>query len=80
MGLAEGIKYIDLNRVFSLGEGFVQVALLAMCGGVLGILFMIPLRPFLIVQEHRTLPYPEGTASAAVLIAADEGGARARPV
>jgi putative OPT family oligopeptide transporter len=64
----------------SLGEGFVQVALLAMCGGVLGILFMIPLRPFLIVQEHRTLPYPEGTASAAVLIAADEGGARARPV
>jgi putative OPT family oligopeptide transporter len=64
----------------TLGSGFVQVALLALCGGVLGILFMIPLRPFLIVQEHRTLPYPEGTASAAVLIAADEGGARARPV
>ena len=64
----------------SLGEGFVQVALLAMCGGVLGILFMIPLRPFLIVQEHHNLPYPEGRASAAVLVAADEGGARARPV
>ena len=64
----------------TLGEGFVQVALLALCGGVLGILFMIPLRPFLIVQEHRNLPYPEGTASAAVLIAADEGGTRARPV
>jgi putative OPT family oligopeptide transporter len=64
----------------SLGEGFVQVALLAMCGGVLGILFMIPLRPFLIVQEHHNLPYPEGKASAAVLIAADEGGSRARPV
>lgn len=64
----------------ALGEGFVQVAILAMCGGVLGVLFMIPLRPFLIVQEHRNLPYPEGTASAAVLIAADEGGARARPV
>jgi putative OPT family oligopeptide transporter len=64
----------------ALGEGWVQVALLAMCGGVLGILFMIPLRRFLIVQEHRNLPYPEGTASAAVLIAADEGGARARPV
>ncbi|NJL29805.1 MAG: oligopeptide transporter, OPT family, partial [Thermoanaerobaculia bacterium] len=57
----------------ALGEGFVQVALLALCGGVLGILFMIPLRPFLIVQEHANLPYPEGTASAAVLIAADEG-------
>ena len=64
----------------SLGQGFVQVALLAVCGGVLGVLFMIPLRPFLIVQEHHSLPYPEGTASAAVLIAADEGGARARPV
>jgi putative OPT family oligopeptide transporter len=64
----------------SLGEGFVQVALLALCGGVLGILFMIPLRPFLIVQEHKNLPYPEGTASAAVLVAADEGGAKAKPV
>jgi putative OPT family oligopeptide transporter len=62
------------------GEGFIQVALLGLSGGILGVLFMIPLRPFLIVQEHRTLPYPEGTASAAVLIAADAGGARARPV
>jgi len=64
----------------SLGSGFLQVALLAMCGGILGILFMIPLRPFLIVKEHASLPYPEGTASAAVLVAADEGGTRARPV
>lgn len=64
----------------TLGEGFVQVSLLALCGGCLGILFMIPLRPFLIVKEHATLPYPEGTASAAVLVAADEGGTRARPV
>jgi putative OPT family oligopeptide transporter len=64
----------------SLGSGFLQVALLAMCGGILGILFMIPLRPFLIVKEHANLPYPEGTASAAVLVAADEGGTRARPV
>jgi putative OPT family oligopeptide transporter len=64
----------------ALGSGFLQVALLAMCGGVLGVLFMIPLRPFLIVKEHANLPYPEGTASAAVLVAADEGGARARPV
>jgi putative OPT family oligopeptide transporter len=63
-----------------LGQGYVQVALLALCGGVLGILFMIPLRPFLIVREHKNLPYPEGTASAAVLVAADEGGTRAQPV
>ncbi len=64
----------------SFGEGFLQVSLLALCGGVLGILFMIPLRPFLIVQEDATLPYPEGRASAAVLVAADEGGTRAKPV
>ena len=64
----------------ALGSGFLQVAALAMCGGVLGVLFMIPLRPFLIVKEHANLPYPEGTASAAVLVAADEGGTRARPV
>jgi putative OPT family oligopeptide transporter len=64
----------------ALGQGYVQVALLALSGGLLGILFMIPLRPFLIVRERRTLPYPEGTACAAVLVAADQGGARARPV
>jgi putative OPT family oligopeptide transporter len=64
----------------TLGSGFLQVALLALSGGILGILFMIPLRPFLIVKEHASLPYPEGTASAAVLVAADEGGAKARPV
>jgi len=64
----------------SLGKGFFQVALLAMSGGILGILFMIPLRRFLIVQEHENLPYPEGKASAEVLIAADAGGSRARPV
>jgi len=54
--------------------------LLGLCGGLLGILFMIPLRRFLIVQEHHNLPYPEGTACAAVLVAADKGGAGARPV
>ena len=68
------------NLAPSLGEGYGQVAMLALCGGVLGILFMVPLRPFLIVHEHENLPYPEGTASAAVLVAADEGGTRARPV
>jgi putative OPT family oligopeptide transporter len=51
-----------------------QMTLLAICGGVLGILFMIPLRSFLIVKEHHNLPYPEGTASAEVLIAATGGG------
>jgi len=54
-----------------------QMTVLALCGGALGALFMIPLRRFLIVREHGTLPYPEGTAAAQVLIAADQtrGGA-----
>ena len=54
--------------------------MLAMLGGVLGVLFMIPLRRFLIVKEHDNLPYPEGTAAAQVLIAADAGGTRAKNV
>jgi putative OPT family oligopeptide transporter len=57
-----------------------QIALLGMLGGMLGIVFMIPLRRFLIVKEHGNLPYPEGTAAAQVLIAADTGGSKARYV
>jgi OPT family oligopeptide transporter len=51
---------------------------LAMVGGVLGVLMMIPLRRSLIVQEHANLPYPEGTACASVLIAGEKGGNLAR--
>lgn len=57
-----------------------QIGTLAIMGGVLGVLFMIPLRRFLIVKEHGRLPYPEGTASAQVLMAADAGGTKARGV
>ena len=58
----------------------VQITLLAMCGGLLGVLFMIPLRQFLIVKEHPNLPYPEGTACAEVLKASETGGAGAKNV
>ena len=58
----------------------IQMTLLAMAGGVTGVLFMIPLRGFLIVKEHYNLPYPEGTASAEVLIAASDGGSGAKNV
>ncbi len=51
---------------------------IAMLGGILGTLMMIPLRRPLIVQEHGTLPYPEGTACAQVLIAGEKGGGFAR--
>lgn len=59
---------------------FALIALICMVGGVLGVLFMVPLRNALIVQEHGTLPYPEGTACAEVLQAGEEGGASAKTV
>jgi len=54
-----------------------KIAIIALCGGLLGVLFMIPLRKALIVKEHGTLPYPEGTACAEVLLAGEEGGSKA---
>lgn len=57
-----------------------QIGLLSAIGGVLGVLFMVPLRRFLIKEEHGKLPYPEGTASAEVLVAAEAGGTTARNV
>ncbi len=56
------------------------ISLIALVGGVLGVLFMIPLRNALIVKEHGVLPYPEGTACAEVLLAGEEGGASAKTV
>src|SRR5437764_10568715 len=53
---------------------------LALLGGCLGVLMMIPLRRALIVKEHGNLPYPEGTACAEVLIAGERGGVHARTV
>ena len=55
----------------------VEIALIAGIGGALGVLFMVPLRKALIVQEHGVLPYPEGQACAEVLLAGEEGGAKA---
>jgi len=57
-----------------------EIALIALCGGVLGVLFMVPLRAALIVKEHGTLPYPEGTACAEVLLAGESGGSKATTV
>ncbi|HEX4600337.1 MAG TPA: oligopeptide transporter, OPT family [Gemmatimonadales bacterium] len=57
-----------------------RVAVLAVAGGLLGILMMIPLRRALIVKEHGNLPYPEGTACAEVLIAGEQGGIHAKTV
>ena len=49
----------------------VEIAIVAFIGGVLGVLFMVPLRKALIVKEHGVLPYPEGTACAEILLAGE---------
>ncbi len=71
MWAAEGVT--DMPSMFEIG-------IIALCGGVLGVLMMIPLRSALIVKEHGTLGYPEGTACAEVLMAGEEGGASASTV
>ncbi|QEK11867.1 oligopeptide transporter, OPT family [Crassaminicella thermophila] len=56
----------------------ITITAIALCGGILGVLFMVPLRKALIVKEHGILPYPEGTACAEVLLAGEEGGEKAK--
>ena len=58
----------------------IEITIIALIGGLLGVLFMVPLRNALIVKEHGVLPYPEGTACAEVLLAGEEGGANASTV
>ena len=57
-----------------------SIAMIALFGGILGVCFMVPLRQALIVEEHGTLPFPEGTACAEVLLAGEEGGSKAGTV
>ncbi|MBQ2264176.1 MAG: oligopeptide transporter, OPT family, partial [Oscillospiraceae bacterium] len=57
-----------------------EITLIAIIGGLLGVFFMVPLRNALIVKEHGILPYPEGTACAEVLLAGEEGGSNASTV
>ncbi len=79
--VASGVIF-TLPALFMWGVApqLLQMTLLAMCGGLLGVLFMIPLRRFLIEREHGKLPYPEGTACAEVLVASEVGGGRAKNV
>ena len=60
--------------------GLVEITIIALLGGLLGVFFMVPLRNALIVKEHGILPYPEGQACAEVLLAGEEGGANATTV
>jgi len=79
--LASGIIFtIPALFMWGFSPDLLQITLLAMCGGLLGVLFMIPLRRFLIAGEHGRLPYPEGTACAEVLVASQRVGGQARKV
>ena len=59
---------------------YFQITILALAGGILGVLMMVPLRRALIVKEHGVLPYPEGAACADVLVAGERGGQLAATV
>jgi putative OPT family oligopeptide transporter len=79
--LASGVIFtLPALFLWGLDPSLIQMTMLALFGGVLGILFMIPLRKFLIEKEHTKLPYPEGTACAEVLIASEVGGSKAKNV
>lgn len=79
--LASGIIFtIPALFLWGFSPSVFKIGTLALLGGVLGVLFMIPLRRTLIVKEHGVLPYPEGTAAAHVLVAADTGGTKAKNV
>ena len=77
--IAAGIVF-TLPAILLLGYDLTvgKVAIVAVVGGVMGVLLMIPLRRALIVKEHGTLTYPEGTACAEVLVAGEKGGLQAR--
>src|SRR5580765_5249250 len=82
--VAAGVVFTVPALIFLTGGGdyfqYVQITVLAIIGGTLGVLFMVPLRRALIVKEHGKLPYPEGTACADVLIAGERGGNLAKMV
>ena len=79
--IAAGIVFtMPALLILGLDLDITRTTLIGAAGGILGILLMIPLRRSLIVKEHNTLPYPEGTACAEVLIVGDKGGSDARMV
>ncbi|MDH3628143.1 MAG: oligopeptide transporter, OPT family [Acidobacteriota bacterium] len=79
--VASGVLFtIPALFIWGMDVDLAQITLLAMSGGLLGILAMIPLRRYLIDREHGKLPYPEGMACAEVLVAAEAGGKQAQGV
>ncbi len=82
--VAAGVVFTIPALIFLAGGeeyfNYFNILTLALVGGIIGVLFMVPLRRALIVKEHGTLPYPEGTACAEVLVAGEKGGSMAGKV
>jgi len=79
--LAAGVVFtLPALIIWGIDPSLFGIFIVAVLGGTLGVLMMIPLRRYLIVEEHGRLPYPEGTACAEVLIAGEEGGVKGRRV
>ncbi len=79
--VASGVLFtIPALFIWGMSPEWRQITLLTMAGGLIGVLFMIPLRRYLIKGEHGKLPYPEGMACAEVLVAAEGGGKQASGV
>jgi putative OPT family oligopeptide transporter len=79
--VASGVLFtIPALFIWGITPEWRQITLLSMCGGIVGVLAMIPLRRYLIAREHGKLPYPEGMACAEVLVAAEGGGRQAAGV
>ena len=79
--VASGVLFtIPALFIWGMSPQWSQITLLAMSGGLLGVLAMIPLRSYLIGREHGRLLYPEGMACAEVLVASEQGGKQASGV
>ncbi len=79
--VASGVLFtIPALFIWGIYPSLGQLTLLAMSGGLIGVLAMIPLRQYLIKREHGQLPYPEGLACAEVLVASESGGRQAAGV
>ncbi len=79
--VASGVLFtVPALFIWGMSPSWRQITLLAMAGGLIGVLSMVPLRRFLIEREHGKLPYPEGMACAEVLVAAEGGGRQAHGV
>jgi len=79
--LAAGIIFtVPALILMNMTPSMTTIFLIALLGGLLGVLMMIPLRYVLMVKEHGNLPFPEGTGCAEVLVAGEEGGSGIRKV